>query len=141
MKDFNNNELKKMSKDSVLLFIRNKLMFDYGTITSFSDLHDLKYNDEKQHKRFIMYGDSSSEIILWNKSIVDVFTYLGIYNYTHYLHLGFHKGNPSIYLKYWHGGDIIDENSKDYRTYSTSELIYEIFQLTIFSDRESKYNE
>jgi hypothetical protein len=65
-----------------------------------------------------------------------VFAYLGIYDYTEYLFLDFHKGHCKLYLKYWNGTgnlELIDSGG-----YGTTEIIYEVFLNTIFSDRPKR---
>jgi hypothetical protein len=52
------------------------------------------------------------------------------------LFLDFHKGHCKLYLKYWNGTgnlELIDSGG-----YGTTEIIYEVFLNTIFSDRPKR---
>lgn len=123
--------IKKWSKDEVLDFIRDSLKF------SDIDYDRLRYVDpeklKKEHKRFNMsgYEIETGECTLHNQEILNTFAYLGIYDYTDYLFLDFYKGTPALYLRYWNS-DI--NNEYDFDGLSTSNIIYEIFKLTILND-------
>ena len=72
---------------------------------------------------------------LFNTAILNEFANLGIYDYTSYLFLDFDKGTPTVYLKYY------DENENleyDLNGYTTTEIIFTIFELTIFSGRSKR---
>ena len=116
-------ELKKMTQDQVLDFIREKLGFT-GT--------NYDIEGRKIHKRFEMSGYESctGQCTIHNLSILNEFAYLGIYDYTEYLTLDFYKGNATLYLKYFNQDKNIEY---DLSGYTTSEIIHEIFKLTIFS--------
>lgn len=70
-----------------------------------------------------------------NSLILNIFSRFGIYDFTHYLYLDFYKGAPTLYLMYW--GE--EENKEfDFSGLSTSEIIYEIFKLTVFSGKKER---
>lgn len=75
-----------------------------------------------------------------NQKILNVFAYLGLYDYTNFLFLDFYKGNSSVYLRYWDSDEFyVDENFT--QGFSTSEIIYEIFKLTILTDKRTRRRE
>ena len=75
-----------------------------------------------------------------NQKILNVFAYLGLYDYTNFLFLDFYKGNSSVYLRYWDSDEFYVD--KDFTSgFSTSEIIYEIFKLTILSDKRTRRRE
>lgn len=101
-------ELKTMTKDKIIKFIRNKK----------GDLHF----------DFSGYEDKTGECTIHNQNVLNVFAELGIYNFTSYLFLDFYKGTPTLYLRYWESDEDLEFK---FDGYSTSEIIYEIFNLTI----------
>lgn len=109
-------ELKDLTSNEVKDYIRKKLTVD------------------KFKHRFEMsgYENKTGETTIGNLNIINKFASLGIYDYTHYLYLDFYKGTPTLYLKYW-GSDKNEEF--EFSGFTTSEIIYEIFKLTIFSDK------
>lgn len=126
-------ELKKMPKEKVLDFIREKLRLDTEVIASLRNIDSEQLKN--QHKRFEMsgYESQTGKCTVWNLSILNEFADLGIYDFTSYLFLDFYKGTPTIYLKYFHENENIEID--DLSGYGTTEIIYRIFQLTIFSDK------
>lgn len=125
--------LKTKSKEEVFDYIRKKL--------SFNNIEkDLRYVEvdlfSKEHRRFDMSGydsDGVGSCTLKNMAILNMFADLGIYDYTSYLFIDFYQGTPTIYLKYWRSDDNLEiENLSGC---GTVELIYKIFELTIFSKR------
>jgi hypothetical protein len=92
---------------------------------------------EKEHRRFEMSGYESrkGECTVSNMSIINQFADLGIYDYTHYLFLDFYKGTPTLFLKYFNSNERIEE---DLDGYGTVDLIYIIFEKTIFSERATR---
>jgi len=126
-------ELKKMPKEKVLDFIRERLRIDTELIDSLRNIDSEQLKN--QHKRFEMsgYESQTGKSTVWNMSILNEFSDLGIYDFTSYLFLDFHKGKPTIYLKYFHENENIEID--DLSGYGTTEIIYKIFQLTIFSDK------
>ena len=72
---------------------------------------------------------------VFNIAILNEFADLGIYNYTSYLFLDFHNGTPTIYLKYF----LEDENLEyTFNGYTTTEIIFEVLELTIFSGKPER---
>ena len=122
--------LMAMSKEEVLNFIRERL-----SLAHLINVPHFRYINEddfkKEHLRFNMSGDTP-----YNQMIVNKFDDLGIYDYTHYLELDFYKGSGTIYLKYWYDGETIED---DVCSFTTSEIIYRIFELTIFSNVKYKF--
>lgn len=114
-------KLNQMTKEEVPDFIRKRLACG----------EDFK----KEHRRFDMsgYEGKTGECTVYNTAILNEFADLGIYDYTSYLFLDFYKGVPTLYLQYWCEEE---ENLKFcFEGCTTSEIIYEIFRLTIFSDK------
>lgn len=122
--------LRQQTKEDVFAFIRRRLAFP-------SDLagqlrHISRTDLEKEHRRFEMsgYEDTKGQVTLFNQAIVNLFADLGIYDYTDYLFLDFYKGTPTLYLQYFQSAKRLE---LDLSGYGTVELIYEIFEKTIFS--------
>jgi len=123
--------LQKKTKKDVINFIRRRLSFDNNILSQLRhiDIEEMK----KEHRRFEMSGYESikGECTLHNQSIINEFADLGIYDYTTYLFLDFYKGTPTLYMQYFQGG----ENIKiELSGYGTTEIIYLIFEKTIFSN-------
>ncbi|NLZ94946.1 MAG: hypothetical protein GX921_03865 [Bacteroidales bacterium] len=129
-------ELQKRSKEEVMDFIRQRLSFSEGISSSMRGLEPEQV--EKQHKRFEMsgYASKTGQCAVWNSSVLNEFADLGIYDYTSYLFLDFYKGTPTLYLKYFNEHDNLEFDNLS--GYGTTELIYKIFELTIFSDKEKR---
>ena len=128
-------QLEQMTKEEVLNFIRKRL--SYGSEIK----RQLKHVDEddfsKEHRTFEMSGSeqTTGSCPLFATAILNEFANLGIYDYTSYLFLDFDKGTPTVYLKYY------DENENleyDLNGYTTTEIIFTIFELTIFSGRSKR---
>lgn len=123
--------LKKQSKEDVLTFIRKRLAFDEDIV------NQLRYIDSnglnKEHRRFEMSGYESNkgECTLHNLSILNEFADIGIYDYTSYLFLDFYKGQGILYLKYFNTNENLEY---EFGGDGTAEIIYKIFELTIFSN-------
>lgn len=127
--------LKVKSKDDIFDFIRKKLEFDEEVLYQIQ-LFDLKAK-YKLHKRFDMSGyeyTKGTQVKTVN-SILQEFAYLGIYDYTKYLNLDFHKGCGTLYLKYF---DSETNEEFNLNGYGTVEIIYEIFKRTILSDKKTR---
>lgn len=136
MKKLTVDELKSLTTPDVFKFIRKTLAFDSSIIKSF------RYSEpdwEQEHLRFEMSGydeDSSpGERTLYNLKLLNLFAYLGIYDYTHYLVLDFYKGSGTIYLKYFNEDRTVEI---DVSGYGTVDIIYEVFKLTIFSGKDAR---
>ncbi|MBS1781062.1 MAG: hypothetical protein JST70_17180 [Bacteroidetes bacterium] len=127
--------LKKQSKEDVFNFIRNRLAFDENLLTQ---LRHIDKNDMlKEHRRFEMsgYEDKKGECTLFNLGIVNEFANLGIYDYTDYLFLDFYKGHGTLYLQYFQSKE---QEEIELGGYGTVEIIYEIFERTIFSNKPTR---
>ncbi len=116
-------DLKKMSKPEVMNFIRRKLTKDGRPVD--------------RHLRFDMsgYEDYTGETTVNNLLLINTFAYLGIYDYTDFLTIDFYKGTGIVYLKWFGTNELVEYN---YSGYGTTEIIYEIFSLTILSDRRER---
>jgi len=129
--------LLSKTKNEVLEFIRTRLSFndDLGSQLRHIDKEVFK----KEHRRFDMsgYDSKTGQCTKHNLAIVNEFADLGIYDYTSYLFLDFYKGEGTLYFKYF----TEDENQKvEFGGYSftTAEIIYEIFTKTIFSNKRTR---
>jgi hypothetical protein len=122
--------LSKQSKDEVLEFIRTRLKFDKSIESQLRRVDKKLFATE--HRRFDMsgYETETGECTKHNLNIVNEFADLGIYDHTNYLFLDFYKGILTLYMQYW--GD--PENLEfDLSGIGTSEIIYFIFEKTIFT--------
>ena len=124
-----------MTKEEVFNFIRQRLSFNDELLEQFR--HVKKDDLGKEHRRFEMSGNESKTggSTVFNIAILNEFADLGIYNYTSYLFLDFHNGTPTIYLKYF----LEDENLEyTFNGYTTTEIIFEVLELTIFSGKPER---
>lgn len=117
-------ELKKMTKDEILDFIRLILIKPGATSL-------------KDHYRFDMsgYESKTGQCTLENMSILNKFAFLGIYDYTNFLFIDFYKGIGHVYLMYFWQSEY---TQKEFCGEGTTEIIYEIFKLTILSDKGTR---
>lgn len=124
--------LKKQSKEDVFDFIRRRLSFDENLISQLR--HIDREEMRKEHRRFEMsgYEDKKGDCTLFNQSILNLFADLGIYDYTTYLFLDFVKGSPTLYLQNFYSRENLEFQLGGY---GTVEIIYEVFEKTIFSDK------
>ena len=124
--------LKTMEESEIREFIRERLTKD------------------GERLRFEMTGYDNSDIpnslyekgscTLHNQKILNVFAYLGLYDYTNFLFLDFYKGGSRLYFKYWHDDELFI-NDAFTNGATTTEIIYEIFKLTILSNRDTRRRE
>lgn len=127
--------LKTKPKEEVIDFIRHKLRFNNNFESQ------LRYVDkgafEKEHKRFEMsgYEAETGECTVNNLAILNLFADLGIYDFTCYLFLDFYKGTPTLYLRYFHESENLEY---DFNASGTTEIIYQIFEKTIFSNKPKR---
>lgn len=124
-----------LSKKQTLDFIRNRLQFKERIyLRNVTGNHDMA----KEHRRFDMSGYDDSkcgDCTLHNLAILNEFADLGIYDYTDYLFLDFYKGQPTLYMRYFK-----DDKHLDFKLcgWTTSEIIYFIFQKTILSGKNKR---
>ncbi len=127
--------LQKKTKKDVFNFIKSRLSFDDKILSQLRhiDVEEMK----KEHRRFEMSGYESNkgECTLHNQSILNEFADLGIYDYTSYLFLDFYKGSPTLYMKYFRESENLEF---EIGGYGTKEIIYLIFEKTIFSDKGTR---
>ena len=128
--------LKTKSKEDVLNFIRERLSFGNEVSSHLRQID--KDNFKKEHRRFDMsgYENKTGECTVSNLAILNEFADLGIYDYTSYLFLDFYKGSPTLYLKYFNENENIE--IAEWSGLGTTEIIYEIFNHTIFSDKNTR---
>ena len=135
-------QLKEMTEKEILWFIRGNLIQDGKRL------------------RFRMSGGDNNHLqldkidkgscTLHNQKVLNTFAYLGIYDYTEHFSLDFYKGCPSLLLRFFggsEGGQLYHEgfseggfyyNNQFCHAYTTSQIILEIFKLTILSDRDTR---
>lgn len=127
--------LQKKTKKDVFNFIRSRLSFDNNVLSQLRhiDTEEMK----KEHRRFEMSGYESNkgECTLHNQSILNEFADLGIYDYTNYLFLDFYKGTPTLYMQYFMERENLEIELSGY---GTTEIIYLIFEKTIFSNNGTR---
>ena len=123
-------ELRKKDKDEILDYIRYRL--------------SVGMKSTEYHKRFNMSGyedlfngidreaSYTGRCVLSNLEVLNTFADLGIYNYTDYLYLDFYKGIGTLYFRYLGHNEMNRE--EDFGGYGTTDIIYEIFLRTIFSN-------
>jgi len=135
-------DLKNYSEDQVLRFIREVLRFEYQIKKQLR--HCLDRDFDLEHYRFDMSGydyEGAGSCTLHNQIVLNKFAYLGIYDYTNYLFLDFYKGTPTLYLQYFGNPENKENLSFDYDGYGTAEIIYEVFKLTILSNKKTRRRE
>lgn len=123
--------LKSKTRKDVFNFIRSRLKIKADLKSQLRHIDGAEL--EKEHRRFEMsgYEDNKGEVVLHNLSILNEFADLGIYDYTSYLNLDFHKGTVYLYLKYFYDTENLQF---DLTGSGTTEIIYEVFEKTIFSN-------
>jgi hypothetical protein len=108
--------LEKLTKTELMAYIRGRLTV----------------NQKKQSFDFSGYESKTGECTLKNQGILNIFSDLGIYDYTTFLFLDFYKGTPTIFFQYFSENEVYKISLDGC---STSEIIYSIFQITIFSGK------
>jgi hypothetical protein len=128
-------ELKNLSKEQAMDFIRERLTLQPGTLKD-QGIHHSKPGAEGR-LRFEMSGYESytGECTLSNMEALNRFADLGLYDYTTYLFLDFHKGAPTLYLSYFWDEEPLDFN---FSGMGTREIIYEILLLTVLSGKPAR---
>ena len=58
-----------------------------------------------------------------------------VFDYTSYLFLDFHNGTPTVYLKYFSENENLEYS---FTGYTTTEIIFAILELTIFSGKPKR---
>lgn len=118
-------DLNNMSKSEVLSFIRKTL-----TVSNVGQ-ENIRYRFEMSG-----YENNIGQCTTHNQMVLNKFAFLGIYDYTDYLTLDFYKGIPYLWLKYFGSSDAV--NGLQLSGYTTANLIYLIFEHTIFSNRTKR---
>ena len=124
-----------MTKEDVFKFIRQRLAFSDELKRQLKHVSEDEFG--KEHRRFEMSGceNTTGWCTVFNTAILNEFASLGIYDYTSYLFLDFDKGTPTVYLKYFSENENLEY---DLNGYSTTEIIFTIFELTIFSGKPKR---
>ena len=124
-----------MTKEEVLNFIRQRLSFSSDIKRQLKHVNEDAFN--KEHRRFEMSGNEETTgwCTLFNTAILNEFANLGIYDYTSYLFLDFDNGTSTVYLRYYSDNENLEY---DLNGYSTVEIIFTIFELTIFSGKPKR---
>jgi hypothetical protein len=122
------NDLHQMSKKEVLIFIRSTLTQNGKKVSFDMSGYDATYITGKYRETIARKTGTNT---VYNQKVLNTFSYLGIYDYTKYLYLDFYEGIPIIYYQNW--DDTHDQTIEDLVGFSTSEIIYEIFKITILS--------
>jgi len=127
--------LKTKTKEEVAEFIRTRLSFNAYIADSLR--HVDKDEFKKEHRRFEMsgYETETGQCTVGNLEILNVFADLGIYDFTSYLFLDFYKGQPTLCLKYFNDNDNLEF---EFSGYGTTEIIYQVFEKTIFSNKPQR---
>jgi len=127
--------LKTKSKDEIFNFIRERLAFKEEISEQLR--HVDKDEFKKEHRRFEMsgYENEIGQCTRFNQAILNEFADLGIYDHTSYLFLDFYKGTPTLYMKYFYENENLEI---DYSGYGTVEIISDILEKTILSDRPTR---
>lgn len=128
-------ELKKLSKEEVLNEIRKILSFEQGILDSLKDhKNTTSLSRDNQHYRFEMSGYETipGQVTIYNQNILNKFAFLGIYDFTDFLVLDFYKGSVRLFYQYFYSGNLIEEELDNYRTV---DIIYRVFEITLFSDQ------
>ena len=149
------SSLKIKSQAKIMNFIRlvlrleNNLLSKSGKITNLSILCkvlDSKNNKNLRKKKHISFNMSGYDDAPYytngyctshNMDILNKFAFMGIYNHTSYLFLDFYKGTPTLNYQYLDDSKEINR-CENYTGHSTTEIIYDIFKLTIFSDSRKR---
>lgn len=127
--------LKNKTKKDVFNFIRTRLAFDSNLISQLRHIDNELM--KKEHRRFEMsgYENEKGMCTLHNQNILNEFADLGIYDYTSYLFLDFYKGTPTLYMKYFYENENLEF---ELGGNGTTEIIYFIFEKTIFSEKGTR---
>ena len=98
----------------------------------------------ENRKRFDMSGYDADhlkgECTIRNINIINEFAFLGIYDYTTFLTIDFYKGTGHLYWQPF----FISSSEEDFLYHkeldgmTTSEIIYAIFEITIFSGKKTR---
>jgi len=93
---------------------------------------------------YILTRDNISYIIsllLKNDFTIQLFSDVGIYDYTNFLAIDFYQGIGTIYLRYLDDWRELGDNRVrvfEVSGYGTTEIIFKILDLTIFSGRRAR---
>lgn len=139
-------KLREQTKEEVMDFIRKRLAFDNALFHQLKAyrLNDFERNEEHKRFEFSGYDDKTGSCTIHNQNILNEFADLGIYDYTHYLFLDFYKGHAVLYMRYFHRDKDIVYIEDEYLEFNelggwgTTELIYLIFEKTIFSGKRTR---
>lgn len=94
-------------------------------------------HEREFHVRFEMSGYNVDEIptVVINTNILLLFAKFGIFDYTDFLCIDFHKGTGTLYYKESYDSELIEI---DYTSFSTCAIIADIFERTVYSGKFPK---
>ena len=124
--------LKSMEESEIKQFIRERLTKDGEKLRFEMSGYDNYAIPNSLYKK--------GRCTLHNQKILNVFAYLGLYDYTSFLFLDFYKGGSRLYLQYWRDDELFINDDFTIGA-TTTEIIYEIFKLTILSDKMTRRRE
>lgn len=128
-------KLKGMTKNDVIQFIRKSLIIEKNKVPFKICMKDNRPPANRLRFDMSGYESNTGDNTIHNQGILNIFAYLGIYDYTEFLFIDFYKGAGRIFLSYFYSPELQEVNVCGS---STSEIIYEIFLLTIFSDLRTR---
>ena len=135
MKTMTKEKLQNISGNQICDFIRERLSFVKYIPYLENQIRRTEFNDlREEHRRFDMsgYESKTGDCTLQNMSILNEFADMVIYDYTKYLFLDFYKGGGELYYQYWEDRVNLQMG---YAGEGTVDIIYDIFQKTIFSGK------
>lgn len=106
-------DIRQMSEDAIRAYVRGILTVD----------------DKRLRFNMSGYENKTGECTVHNNKILDMFAHLGIYDYSDFLAINFHKGTGVILFAGWRG----DSNTYEMGGEGTVDIIYKILELTILS--------
>lgn len=143
-------ELKEMTDKELYKFIRERLSiknniewmrFNYFRLSE--SRHGLGfemsgYDNGDDCKNNNLHGTCE----IYNRHLLDIFSDIGIYDYTKFLDLDFYKGSGFLHYKlfydYKYNEPFNVHKIIDFGNESTSTIIFNILKLTVLSDNEER---
>ncbi len=118
-------------REGMLKFIRKELAFPVSLLQSLKESREIV---EQEHYRFDMSGydfNGTGSVTIHNQTILNKFAKYGIYDHHEFIALDFYKGAVTFYEKTFTHGSKMKQH--DFTGMTTSEIILEIFNLTVLS--------
>jgi len=117
--------------------IKNFIRFVLSNTSNVKYTLDMGYKLIRDGARFNMSG-YGEKVTTENLNILNRFDYVGIYDYTRFLTVDFYKGQGVIIYQYWPDG-LLGHHHVSGET--TTDIIYNVLELTIFSGNETRRRE